>query len=134
MDFNKHSSITLHWNVGGGRLARVGGGMAGSPRPAMNSKENMLCVIEARVMGVSMVIAAWGEGVNVCLCPPSPSSDRLSFAQNVRKNAGWCLGSWGKYVVGARVMSASMVIAAWGEGINVFSPLVESLIVRPKRT
>jgi hypothetical protein len=47
-----------------------GGGMAGSSLPALDSKENMLCVVDARVMGVSMVIAAWGEGVNVCLCPP----------------------------------------------------------------
>jgi hypothetical protein len=38
-------------------------------------------------MGVLMVIAAWGEGVNVCLCPPSPWSDRASFAQSARKYA-----------------------------------------------
>jgi hypothetical protein len=40
-------------------------------------KENMLYAVVACVMGISMVIAAWGEGVNVCLCPPSPSSDQL---------------------------------------------------------
>jgi hypothetical protein len=67
--------------------------MAGIPRPALDSKENIFFVVEARVMGVSMVIAALEEGVNVCLCPPFPSSDRSSFAQNARKNAGWCLDS-----------------------------------------
>jgi hypothetical protein len=39
----------------------------------------------ARVLSASVVIAAWGEGVNVCLCPPSPSSDRSSSAQSGRK-------------------------------------------------
>jgi hypothetical protein len=47
----------------------------------------MFCVVGARVMGVSMVIAAWGEEVNVGLCPPSPSSDRSLFAQNARKKS-----------------------------------------------
>ncbi len=37
------------------------------------------------MMGIPMVIAAGGEGVNVSLCPPSPLSDRSSFAQNARK-------------------------------------------------
>jgi hypothetical protein len=47
------------------------------------------------MMGVSMVIAAWGEGVNVYLCPPSPSSDCSLTAQNARKkNAGW--GLWAR--------------------------------------
>jgi hypothetical protein len=55
----------------------------------------MFCDSAVREMGVSMVIAAWGEGVNVCLCPPSPSS----FAQNARKNADWGLDSSGKYVL-----------------------------------
>ncbi len=45
------------------------------------------------MMDVSAVIAAWGEGVNVCLCPPSPSSNRSLIAQNARKNNnGW--GPW----------------------------------------
>jgi hypothetical protein len=42
----------------------------------------MFYAVGAHVMGVSMVIAACGEGVNVCLCPPSSSSDRTSLAQN----------------------------------------------------
>jgi hypothetical protein len=42
------------------------------------------------MMDVSMAIAAWGEGVNVCLCPPSPSLDRSLIAQNAHKNnTGW---------------------------------------------
>jgi hypothetical protein len=42
----------------------------------------------ARDGGFLTVIAAWGEGVNVRLCPPSPSSDRSSPPQNARKNTG----------------------------------------------
>jgi hypothetical protein len=53
---------------------------------AWSFKENMLYAVGARVLGILMVIAAWGEWVNVCLCPPSPSLDRSSFAQNLRKN------------------------------------------------
>jgi hypothetical protein len=72
MDFNKHSDITLHGNVGRGRLARVRGGVAGGPRPALDSKENMLYVVEARLMGVPMVIAAWERGLLCALVPPPP--------------------------------------------------------------
>ncbi len=39
---------------------------------AWTVKENMLYSVGARVLDVSMVIAAWGEGVNVCLCPRPP--------------------------------------------------------------
>ncbi len=56
-------------------------------------------------MGVLMVITAWGEGVNVCLCPPSPSSDRASIAQSARKHAG--ARSFKEYMMnddGARVL------------------------------
>jgi hypothetical protein len=51
--------------VGGEWLARVGGGAwLGTFGQKRSSKGNInvLC-IGARVMGVSMVIAAWGEGV-----------------------------------------------------------------------
>jgi hypothetical protein len=74
-------------------------------------------------MGDSMVIAAWGEGV-MCHFPPSPSSDRLSFARNARKNR-W-VGLLMLYMMEARVMDVSIVIAAWGERVGVFvspSPL-----------
>jgi hypothetical protein len=54
-------------------------------------RPGLVYAVGAGVMGVSVVIAAWGEGVNVCLCPPSPSTDRSSFAQNARKKC-W-LGS-----------------------------------------
>ncbi len=42
-------------------------------------------------MDVSMVIAAWGEGVGL-LVSPSPSSDRLLSAKTRVKIAGWILG------------------------------------------
>jgi hypothetical protein len=42
-------------------------------------------------MDVSMVIAAWGEGVGL-LVSPSPSSDRSSSAKTRVKIAGWVLG------------------------------------------
>jgi hypothetical protein len=42
-------------------------------------------------MDVSMVIAAWGEGVGL-LVSPSPSLDRLSSAKTCVKIAGWVLG------------------------------------------
>jgi hypothetical protein len=64
-------------------MARVGGVVAVDLRPALDLQGNKLCDFGARVMGVSMVIAAWGEGVNVCLCPPL-SSNRASFAQSTR--------------------------------------------------
>jgi hypothetical protein len=67
----------------------------------------MFCDVGVREMGVSMVIAAWGEGVNVCLCPPSPSSDRSSFAQNARKKKlaeAWTLKEKMFYAVGVCVM------------------------------
>ncbi len=58
-------------------------------------------------MGVLMVIAAWGEGVNVCLCPPFPSSDRASFAQSARKNAvAWNCKEYMINDDGARVLGA----------------------------
>ena len=61
-------------------------------------------------MDVLMVIAAWGEGVNVCLCPPSPSSDRSSFARNARKELlGWTFNA---IYAGERVMGVSMMILA----------------------
>ncbi len=34
-------------------------------------KENMFCVVGARMMGASMVIAAWGRGL-MCACVPPP--------------------------------------------------------------
>jgi hypothetical protein len=40
------------------------------------------------MMGTSVVIAAWGEGVNVCLCPPSPSLDRSLFTKTHTENTG----------------------------------------------
>jgi hypothetical protein len=42
-------------------------------------------------MDVSMVIAAWGEGVDL-LVSPSPSSDRSSSAKTRVKIADWVLG------------------------------------------
>ncbi len=64
------------------------------------------------MIGVSMVISAWGEGV--LLCPPSSSSDRASPAQSACKNYAedWIFKEYIFYVVGARVMDVSMVIEA----------------------
>jgi hypothetical protein len=62
------------------------------------------------MMAASVVMAAWGEGVNVCLCPPSPSPDRSSFAQNARKKTLARENMF--YAVGERVRGVSMVIAA----------------------
>jgi hypothetical protein len=89
-------------------------------------------------MDVAMVIAAWGEGV-MCPLSPSPSSDRLSFAQNAKTRVknwpglpggggpGWGLPAntglsreiYMFFDDGARWMGVSVVIAAWGEGVNV---------------
>ncbi len=67
-----------------------------------------------------MVIAAWGEGVYVCLCPPSPLSDHALPAQSARRNGVEdCIPKENIfYVVRVRVMDVSMVIAAWGEGVD----------------
>jgi hypothetical protein len=54
-------------------------------------KENIFYAVGVRVMDVSMVIAAWGKGVGLSV-PPSPSSDRSSFAKMRVKIAGWVLG------------------------------------------
>jgi hypothetical protein len=48
-------------------------------------KENIFYAVGARVMDVSMVIAAWGEGVGLSLSP-SPSSDCSSLAKTRIKN------------------------------------------------
>jgi hypothetical protein len=53
-------------------------------------KEYVFFAIGARLMDVSMVIAAWGEGVGL-LVSPSPSSDRSSIAKTRVKIAGWVL-------------------------------------------
>jgi hypothetical protein len=83
-----------------------GGGYVGHfpPSPSLdrlsftrNARKNrwvgllMLYMLGGRVMGVSMVIAAWGEGVGV-LVSPSPSPDRLSCAKTRVKIAGWVPG------------------------------------------
>ncbi len=52
---------------------------------------SVLNSVGARVMDVSMVIAAWGEGVGV-LVSPSPLLDRSSCAKTRVKNAGWVPG------------------------------------------
>ncbi len=52
---------------------------------------SVLNSVGARVMDVSMVIAAWGEGVGV-LVSPSPSPDRSSSAKTRVKIAGWVPG------------------------------------------
>ncbi len=49
----------------------MGGGVAGNPWPVLDLKEFFHA--GARVMGVSMVITAWGEGVNVASSAPPPS-------------------------------------------------------------
>jgi hypothetical protein len=67
----------------------------------LDFERNMSYAVGARVMAVSMVIAAWGEGVKVCLCPPSPSSDCWLFAQNARKKR-W-LGSLDALPLTARI-------------------------------
>ena len=51
----------------------------------------MLNSAGARGMDVSMVIAAWGEGVGVHVSP-SPSPDRSSSAKTRVKIAGWVPG------------------------------------------
>jgi hypothetical protein len=87
-------------------------------RPALDLQGNKLCDFGVRVMGVLMVIAAWGEGVNVCLCLPSPLSNRASFAQSTRRNASaWSFRENMLYADGARVLGTSMVISAGGRGL-----------------
>ncbi len=64
----KHFDITLQRNVDRGRLERMGGGAwlgTCSQHWTSNGNIYVLCA-GARVMGVSMVIAAWGRG----LCVP----------------------------------------------------------------
>jgi hypothetical protein len=95
----------------GGRLAHMGGGMPRDPWPVQDFKEicgvrndkggplpprnafqqvpHILCW-SMRYGCVLMVITQ--EGVNVCLCPPSPSSDRSSPAQNTGDKTGWVHG------------------------------------------
>jgi hypothetical protein len=48
-------------------------------------KENIFYAVGVRVMDVSMVIAAWGEGVGLSVSPSS-SSDRSSLAKTRVKN------------------------------------------------
>jgi hypothetical protein len=52
----------------------------------------MFCDVGEREMGISMVIAAWGEGFKVCLCTPSSSSDCSAFIQNAHKKRWLGLG------------------------------------------
>ncbi len=47
--------------------------------------------VGAHVMGALMVIAAWGEGVNVCLVPPPPRRIACHPTQSACKNSGWGL-------------------------------------------
>jgi hypothetical protein len=61
----------LQKNVGGGWLARVAGGRGWEPAASIGL-QGKFCVHGTRVMGVSMVTTAWGEGVNVCLPAPPP--------------------------------------------------------------
>jgi hypothetical protein len=75
----------------------------------------MLCSDEARMVDVSMVIAAWGDGVIVS-CPPPPRRMARRSPKTHVKN--W-LGLSVLNAVGARVMDVSMEIAAWGEGVGV---------------
>jgi hypothetical protein len=75
----------------------------------------MLCSDEARVVDISMVIAAWGEGVIVS-CPPPPRQIARRSPKTRIKN--W-LGLSVLNAVRARVMDVSMVITAWGEGVGV---------------
>jgi hypothetical protein len=75
----------------------------------------MLCSDKARVKGVSMVIAAWGEGVCVS-CPPPPR--RIARRSPNTRVKNW-LGLKVLNYAGARGMDVSMVIAAWGEGVGV---------------
>jgi hypothetical protein len=63
--------------MGGGQLARVGGGHGWGPA----ASTGLGCVFGARVMGVSVVIAAWGEGV-MCACVPLPLVGSLAVSQN----------------------------------------------------
>ncbi len=96
----------------GGRLARMGGGCLGThgqvrtlrkivghamtrvvPPPATPFGERHTFYAGARVMGASWwQLQPGGRGVNVCLCPPSPSSDRSSPAQNACDKTGWVHG------------------------------------------
>jgi hypothetical protein len=52
---------------------------------------SVLNAVGARVMDVSMVIAAWGEGVGL-LVSPSPSPDCSSCAKTRVKIASWVPG------------------------------------------
>jgi hypothetical protein len=98
----------------------------------------MFCDVEAREMGVSMVTAAWGEGL-MCACVPPPPRQiaRHSPKTCIQMQTGaWTIKENMFYAVGAPVMAVLMVIAAWGEGVNVCLctplPLVGSLVVCPK--
>ncbi len=64
-------------------------------------------------MGVSMVIAAWGEGVNVCLCPPSPSRIARRALKTREKNR-W-LGSSDASPLAARVPAPPRLINRKGQ-------------------
>ena len=76
----------------------------------------MLCSDEARVKGVSMVIAAWGEGV--MSSPFTPPPRRIARRSPNTRVKNW-LGLKVLNYAGARGMDVSMVIAAWGEGVGV---------------
>ena len=96
------------------RWARVGGAWLG----ARGQLRTQTCW-SAR-MGVSVVIIARGEGVNVCCAPPPPS--RIA-RRPPKARIKLCLGL---YIQGIRNLcdrgargGRSMVIAAWGEGVGV---------------
>ncbi len=83
-------------------------------------------------MGISMVIAAWGEGV-MWAFPPLPRriARRQPKARVKTLAEAWIPKENMFYAVGACVMDVSMVIEAWREGVgcHVPLPLVRSLVV-----
>ncbi len=114
----KHSDITLQRNVGGGQLARMGGGRGWglAANTGLLREIYMFCVAGEHVMGVSMVIAAWGEGVMCAFVPPPPRRIARRLPKTRVKN--WP-GLLMFYDDGVRMMGVLVVIAAWREGVNV---------------
>ncbi len=101
-----------------GGLAHVGGGVAGDPWPALDSK---ITVSERAWWAFRWWLQPGGRGLKYACAPPPP---RRIARRPPKARVGMVLRTEHIskenifYAVRVRVIDVSMVIAAWGEGVG----------------